>query len=268
LWEEVAGGGAPRRWWRTWPATTRVTRGPRSARQWGFYWRWRTGLGRRPTRGGDAAAARLKASGGGAWRHSMHGGDGGRARHEVQADGGVVAWLLQRGGGADGARSGSDLGLAGPDLGVIGTAATSRRHSPSVMEDNSPPLGCRAARCPQARMTYPVLLLGCALWRSELWLEFVDVGRRPWNVDCADDSGEPRVGGGGSSLWPCGWRGVDVGGLWCWRCFSSGSPGSCVGGLPWRQRAWAEDGERHEGFSGQKLCALAPAAAMPAGILS
>jgi hypothetical protein len=33
--------------------------------------------------------------------------------------------LLQRGGGADGARSGSDLGLAGPDLGLIGTAATS-----------------------------------------------------------------------------------------------------------------------------------------------
>jgi hypothetical protein len=37
------------------------------------------------------------------------------------------------------------------------------------------------------------------------------------------------------------------------------APGSCVGGLPWRQRAWAEDGERHKGFSERKLSALAPA---------
>jgi hypothetical protein len=69
----------------------------------------------------------------------MHRDDGGTTRHEVQANGGVAAWLLQRGDGADGARSGSDLGLAGldlglvgpdlglagPDLGLIGTAAMS-----------------------------------------------------------------------------------------------------------------------------------------------
>jgi hypothetical protein len=58
--------------------------------------------------GSDAAAARLKPSGGGAWRLSRLEGDAGRARHGVQADGGVAAWVLQRGGGAD-----------GPDLGLI-----------------------------------------------------------------------------------------------------------------------------------------------------
>jgi hypothetical protein len=38
----------------------------------------------------------------------------------MQVDGGSVAWLLQRGGGANWARSGPDLGLAGPDVGLAG----------------------------------------------------------------------------------------------------------------------------------------------------
>jgi hypothetical protein len=96
----------------------------------GFFRCWRAGLGRRPAWGSDAAAARLKSSGGGAWRLSSLEGDEGRARHGVQAEGGVAAWVLQHGGGADGPNLGLarlDLGLAGPDLGLIGTAATSGR---------------------------------------------------------------------------------------------------------------------------------------------
>jgi hypothetical protein len=45
------------------------------------------------------------------------------------------------------------------------------------MEGSSPPLGCCVARCPQARVTYPVLLGDCAMWRwLELWLESTDAG--------------------------------------------------------------------------------------------
>jgi hypothetical protein len=54
-------------------------------------------------------------------------------------------------------------------------------------------------------------------------------GRWPWKVDCTDDSDERCGSGGGSFLRPCGWRGADVGGLWCWQRFGLGSPESCVG---------------------------------------
>jgi hypothetical protein len=67
----------------------------------GLFWRWRTSLSRRPAQGGDAASARLKASGGGAQRHSLLEGDGSRARHGVQAEAVWRAWLLQLGCGAN-----------------------------------------------------------------------------------------------------------------------------------------------------------------------
>jgi hypothetical protein len=43
------------------------------------------------------------------------------------------------------------------------------------MESSFPPLGCHVARCLQACETYPVHLVGRAMWHwLELWLEFVD----------------------------------------------------------------------------------------------
>jgi hypothetical protein len=82
-----------------------------------------------------------------------------------------------------------------------------------VIEGCSPPLGCHAARCMQACVTYPVLLVGCVMWRlSELWLESVDAGAAVLEVGLRGRlSGERRGGGDGSFLWPCGWRGEDVG---------------------------------------------------------
>jgi len=49
---------------------------------------------------------------------------------------------------------------------------------------------------------------------------------------------------------------------------ASSTLGSCVGDLTLGQRAQAEDGERYEGFSGRKLSASAPTAAMPAGTVT
>jgi hypothetical protein len=226
----------------------------------------RAGFGRRPAWGGDAAATRPRSSSGRTWLPSLCSGDGGRGDRGSKS---TAAWRL----GCSSAAAvpiGPDLGLTGPDLGLIGTAVASGRHSPSVMEGSSPPLGCRAARCLQACVTYPVLLVGCAMWHlSELWLESVDAGTAALEGGLHRRlSGERRGGGDGSFIWPCGWRGKDVGGLCCWRCFGSGSPGSCVGGLPWRQRAWTEDGEQHKGFSEQKLSASAPSATMPASIVT
>jgi hypothetical protein len=128
-------------------------------------------------------------------------------------------------------------GLA--DLGLTGTAAKSRRHSPSVMLGSSPPLSCHAARCLQVCVTYPILLVGCAIWHLS-----VNAGATALEGGLHGRlSGEQCGGGGGSFLRPCGWQGEDIGGLCCWRCFGSGGPGSCVAGQPWRQRVWVEDGE-------------------------
>jgi hypothetical protein len=45
------------------------------------------------------------------------------------------------------------------------------------MKGSFPILGCRAARYLQTRVTYPVLLVGCAMWcLSELCLGSVDAG--------------------------------------------------------------------------------------------
>jgi hypothetical protein len=89
-------------------------------------------------------------------------------------------------------------------------------------------------------------------------------GRRSWKLDCADGSPASDVAavmvpffghvGGEERTW----------GTLVLAVFRLASPESCVGGLPWRQRAWTEDGEQHEGFSERKLSASNPSAAMPA----
>jgi hypothetical protein len=75
------------------------------------------------------------------------------------------------------------------------------------MEGSYPLLGCHAARCLQACVTYPILLVNCVMWRlSEIWLESVDAEAATLEGGLHGRlSGEQLGGDDGSFLQPCGW---------------------------------------------------------------
>jgi hypothetical protein len=167
------------------------------------------------------------------------------------------------------ARSGPSRAWSRPDLDLIGTAA-SERHSPLVMEGSSPPLGCRVAWCLQA-YAWPTLSFSSAVRCGVGW-SFGSSSRmpgwRPPKVDCADGSAASDVAVVVVFLFGHV-DGVErtVGDPGVGDASALAAPRSQFGGLTRDSgqlisREWCED------FFGQKLIALVPTVAVPAGVVS
>jgi hypothetical protein len=138
------------------------------------------------------------------------------------------------------------------------------------MEGSSPPLGYRVARCLQVRAS-PTPSLSSAM-RCGVGRSFGSClrmpGWRPRKVDCTDSSAASDVavvvmflfGHVDGVKWTVGDPGVGDASILA-------APRSWFGGLT-RDSGRMSSRERCEDFFGHKLSALAPMAAMPAGVVS